>query len=139
MRTFIKVKTPSKSVKGTFHARYISERERDLGSEEPQSRPLFTHDRDGLKRTAADRYLAGGERPNARSNEIQHVIIAFNSHDARELQKLQIAPDARTVADEDSRKDESSNLEHSRKAGERQARREELAAIHKAQIAHDRP
>lgn len=62
MRTFIKVKTPSKSIKGTFHARYISERERDPGREEPESRPLFTRERDGLKRTAADRYLAGGDR-----------------------------------------------------------------------------
>jgi hypothetical protein len=147
MRTFIKLKTPSKSIKGTFHARYISERERDPGSEEPESRPLFTHDRDGLKYKAADRYLTGGERANARSNEIQHVIIAFNSHDARELQKLEIAPDAYAPAGEHSRcgesakielSDESAKVEHSPASHDRW-RGEELAAAHRVQIVHDRP
>jgi len=147
MRTFIKLKTPSKSIRGTFHARYISERERDPGSEEPESRPLFTHDRDGLKYKAADRYLTGGERKNARSNKIQHVIIAFNSHDARELQKLEIAPNAYAPAGEHSRRgesskielsDESANLEHSL-GGRDRWRSEELAAAHRVQIVHDRP
>jgi hypothetical protein len=147
MRTFIKVKTPSKSIKGTFHARYISEREREPGREEPESRPLFTHENDGLKRTAADRYLAGGDKPNAARNEIQHVIIAFNSHDARELQKLMITPVANSRDDEDSRKDESSkvehldesaNLEHSPEA-EKSSRKEELAKAHKVQVARDHP
>src|ERR1051325_319754 len=148
MRTFIKLKTPSKSIRGTFHARYISEREREPGREEPESRPLFTHDRDGLKYKAADRYLAGGERPNARSNEIQHIIIAFNNHDARELQKLEIAPEPQAPSDARGREtessnpehsDESSNLEHSPAADRKRARREELVAIHTAQVAHDRP
>lgn len=88
MRTFINVKTPNKSVKTANHARYISERERDARREEPESRPVFTHDRDGLKHTAADRYLAGGDTARARTCDLQHVIIAFNSHDARELEKL---------------------------------------------------
>lgn len=88
MRTFINVKTPNKSVKLANHARYISERERDLRREEPESRPVFTHDRDGLKHTAADRYLAGGKQPRARTCDLQHVIIAFNAHDAREMETL---------------------------------------------------
>src|ERR1051325_7705303 len=148
MRTFIKLKTPSKSIRGTFHARYISEREREPGREEPESRPLFTHDRDGLKYKAADRYLSGGERPNARSNEIQHIIIAFNKHDARELQKLEIPPapqappDARVRETKSSKielRDDSSKLELSPDADRKHARRKELAAIHRAQVARDRP
>ena len=147
MRTFIKLKTPSKSIRGTFHARYISERERDLGGEEPESRPLFTHDRDGLKYYAADRYLAGGERANARSNEIQHIIIAFNKHDARELQKLEIAAGAAAPAVEDARRGQSAKVEHSDESailehspdGRDRWRSKELAAAHRAQVARDRP
>jgi hypothetical protein len=122
MRTFIKVKTTNKSVKGSFHARYLSEREQDLTREEPESRPLFTHEQDGVGFCAADHYLAGGERPQVLTNELQHLIIAFNEHDARELQKLEIAPggakakpdqSARTA---DSRKviDESAKIALSR-------------------------
>ena len=147
MRTFIKVKTPSNAVKGTFHARYISERERDPGREEPESRPLFTRDRDGLKYKAADRYLAGGGKPNAPRNEIQHVIIAFNSHDARELRKLKMAPSGASPAVEHTRRGESANVELSDESanvehlpgGRDRWRGEELAAAHRAQIAHDRP
>jgi hypothetical protein len=147
MRTFIKVKTPSKSVKGTFHARYISERERDPGREEPESRPIFTHDRDGLKRTAADRYLAGGDKPNAARNEIQHLIIAFNARDARELRKLEIAADADAPAVEHARRGESAKVELSGESarfadspgGRDRWRDEELAAAHRAQVARDCP
>ncbi len=89
MRTFIHVKPTNKSAKTAHHARYISERERDLEREEPQSRPIFTHDRDGLKHTAADRYLAGGEQSKAKTNELHHIIIAFNAADAKELKKLE--------------------------------------------------
>lgn len=82
MRTFIHVKPTNMSVKTVFHARYISERE------EPQSRSVFTHDRDGLKYKAADCYLAGGSRPRARTSDLIHVIIAFNVRDARDLERL---------------------------------------------------
>lgn len=88
MRTIIHVKPPGQSSKASFHARYLSERERNPEREEPATRPIFTHDRDGLKHTAADRYLTGGTRARAKSKDLQHVIIAFNSHDARELEKL---------------------------------------------------
>jgi hypothetical protein len=93
MRTFIKVKTANKSVKGSFHARYLAEREQNPEREEPASRPLSTHEQDGLGFRAADRYLTGGARARALTNELQHIIVAFNSHDARELQKLEIAPE----------------------------------------------
>ena len=146
MRTFIKLKTPSKSIRGTFHARYISERERDPGGEKPESRPLFTHDREGLKYYAADRYLAGGDRANACSNEIQHIIIAFNKHDARQLQKLEIAHAAAPTV-EDARRGQSAKIEHSDESanlehlpvGRDRWRSEELAAVHRAQVARDRP
>jgi hypothetical protein len=130
MRTFIKVKTTSKSIKGSFPARYLSEREQDPKREEPESRPLFTHEQDGIGFRAADRYLAGGERPQALTNELQHLIIAFNEHAARELQKLEIAPSqAKVEPDEsaniaDSQKDdESANIADLRKPDPRQVRR----------------
>jgi hypothetical protein len=47
---------------------------------------------------------------------------------------LEIAPD-----DGNSPEGKSSNLEHSPAADRKQARRKELAAIHTAQVAHDRP
>jgi hypothetical protein len=89
MRTFIHVIRPTKSTKLSSHARYISERERNRYFEEPASRPLFTRDMEGIKHVAADRYLAGGDLPKARSNEIFHIIFAFNSHDARQLKRLE--------------------------------------------------
>ena len=67
----------------------MSERERNPSREEPDSRPVFTHDRDGLKHKAADRYLAGGEAPKARSDSLLHLIISFNSYDRKELEKLE--------------------------------------------------
>jgi hypothetical protein len=91
MRTFIHVLASNSGIKVSSHARYVSERERDPQREEPQTRPIFTHDRDGLKHTAADRYLTGGERAKAKSNELHHIIIAFNSADQRELKKLETA------------------------------------------------
>ena len=169
MRTFIKVKTPSKSIKGTFHARYISERERDPGGEEPETRPLFTHDKDGIKYKAADRYLTGGVRRNARGNELQHVIIAFNSHDARELKKLEKAatadgsPVKKTTSSQspfldgklqspkkgdssmlDSKDQspflgDSSNSDADPKTTAKQSRKEQLAKAHATQVARDRP
>ena len=131
MLTFIKVKTPSKSIRGTVRTRYLAERERDPDREEPESQPLFTHDRDGVGFRVSDRHLAGGERPKALTNELQHIIIAFNSHDARELQKLKIAlgnaaaPDKNTRRGESSKvelSDESANLEHSPDGDEVQSR-----------------
>ena len=158
MRTFIKVKTSNKSVKGSFHARYLAEREQNPEREEPASRPLFTHEQDGLGFRAADRYLAGGEKARPLTNELQHIIVAFNSHDARQLQKLEIAPVHPTVEKDgteiesakidvdnksaniaDSRETESAIFADSRETDPRRARREELKAIHRAQIAHDRP
>lgn len=121
MRTFIHVKPPNMSVKTAHHARYISERERDPEREEPQSRPIFTHDRNGLKYTAADRYLAGGTQARAKTRDLQHIIIAFNSHDARELEKLGSARSA-ALKDQSSKSEdgparqESSNLEDSKLA-----------------------
>jgi len=90
MRTFIQIK-PGKGAGVSSHARYMSERERNPNREEPQSRPIFTHDRDGLKHKAADRYLAGGSQPKARSDSLLHIIISFNSQDRKELEKLERA------------------------------------------------
>jgi hypothetical protein len=69
----------------------MSERERNKEREEPKSRPIFTHDRDGLKHKAADRYLAGGRCVKARSNELQHLVISFNKPDRVELARLEPA------------------------------------------------
>ena len=89
MRSFIHVLTPQSGVRVSSHARYMSERERAPEREEPASRPIFTHEGDGLKHKAADRYLAGGGRAKAKSNELHHLIIAFNSDDRREFAKLE--------------------------------------------------
>jgi hypothetical protein len=89
MRTFIQVKAGRGGATVSSHARYMSERERNPNREEPESRPIFTHDRDGLKHTATDRYLAGGARPKARSDSLLHLIISFNAHDQKELKKLE--------------------------------------------------
>src|SRR5437764_6674139 len=105
MRTFIHVITPRSGVKASFHARYLSERERNPEREEPQSRPIFTHDRDGLKHTAAESYLAGDPKAQAKPKDIHHLIIAFNSHDQRELKKLETVhkkDSAQTVHEKDS-------------------------------------
>jgi hypothetical protein len=75
-----------------MHARYLSERERNPRREEPESRPIFTHDRDGLKHTAADRYLSGGAGPKPKPHELMHVIIGLNAHDQKELKKLERPP-----------------------------------------------
>jgi hypothetical protein len=142
MRTFIHVKPTNQSVKSAHHARYLSERERDPEREEPQSRPLFTHERDGLKHTVADRYLADGLRPMARTNEIIHVIIAFNQHDARELDKLSVErvrtakTESATIAlspetGESDEKDESAIVAHSQSA--------KVALSKKLQVERDRP
>ncbi len=88
MRTIIHIRVTKGATKTSFHARYISEREHNLEREEPQTRPIFTHEQDGLKYKAADRYLAGGTKPGARPKDLQHIVVAFNSHDARELEKL---------------------------------------------------
>lgn len=88
MRTFIKCRPKTRASNTAFQALYICERERNPEHEEPATRPLFTHDRDGIKFRAADRYLAGGKHPKPRICDIQHIIIAFNSDDARELEKL---------------------------------------------------
>jgi hypothetical protein len=102
MRTFIHVVRPTKSTTFSSHARYISERERNRELEEVASRPLFTRDKDGIKHRAADRYLAGGDRPKARSNEIFHIIFAFNAHDRRQLKKLEKRHEiAKAVENED--------------------------------------
>ncbi len=89
MRTFIGVKSAGGGSSVSSHARYMSERERNPNREEPESRPLFTHDQDGLKHKAADRYLAGGEGPKTRSDALLHLIISFNSYDRKELEKLE--------------------------------------------------
>lgn len=89
--------------------------------------PLFTHEQDGIGFRAADRYLAGGERPQALTNELQHLIIAFNEHAARELQKLEIAPSQAQVEPDESANidvdDESANIADLRKPDPRQVRR----------------
>lgn len=123
MRTFIQVKA-GKAAAVSSHARYMSERERNPSREEPDSRPIFTHDRDGLKHTAADRYLAGGESPKARSDSLLHVIISFNSYDRKELEKLERGtrgqsskskrPDSKPKNEKESKEsgsDRSSNLQ----------------------------
>lgn len=91
MRTFIQVKAARGGATVSSHARYMSERERNPNREEPESRPVFTHDRDGLKHKAADRYLAGGEQPRASSDSLLHLIISFNSYDRKEMEKLERA------------------------------------------------
>jgi hypothetical protein len=127
MRTFIKVKTTNKSIKGSLHTRYLSERELDPKREEPESRPLFTHEQDGIGFRAADGYLAGRERPQALTNELRHLTIAFNEPDAHELQKLEIALSQVKVEPDESAKidvdDESANIADSRKPDPRQVRR----------------
>lgn len=89
MRTVIRVVPAAASGRVSSHARYISERERNPEREEPESRPIFTHDRDGIKHKAADRYLAGGVRPKARSNELHHLVVSFNKPDWLELARLE--------------------------------------------------
>lgn len=91
MRNIVIVKPPRGTNVASMHARYLSERERNPNREEPDTRPLFTHDRDGLKHTAADRYLAGGESARSKPHDLMHVIISFNAHDRRELEKLERA------------------------------------------------
>jgi hypothetical protein len=94
MRTIIKVSQKGK-VAGSSANRYISERQRDPEREVVQSRFIFTPDRDSLKAYAADRYLAGGGaklRPS--KHDLHHIIFAFNSHDARALERLGRVPKA---------------------------------------------
>jgi hypothetical protein len=126
MRTFIHVKATNMSSKTAHHARYISERDRDPQREEPQTRPIFTHDQDGLKHTAADRYLASGKRATAKTNEIIHVIIAFNQHDAKELEKL---ASARTL----SHKTQLPKIANSSLAGD--SPKDELTKIGNSKLA----
>lgn len=97
MRTFIQIKPAKSGAAVSSHARYMSERERNPSREEPESRPIFTHDRDGLKHTAADRYLSGGAGPRPKPHDLMHVIIGLNAHDQRELKKLERAPEGRTL------------------------------------------
>jgi hypothetical protein len=96
-------------------------------SAKPRSRPFFTHDRDGLKHTAADRCLADGKAAMAKNNEIIHVIIAFNQHDARELDKLGNER-LRTA------KNESAKVELSPETGER-GEKDESAIIELSESA----
>jgi hypothetical protein len=97
----------------------------------------FFHLGDGLTYTSADRYTDGATAPNNLRNVIRHIVIAFNKHDARKLQKLKIAPGNAAAPDETRCRsqssiielsDESANLEHSPDGDGVQSRGEELAA-----------
>jgi hypothetical protein len=92
MRTIIKVIQKSK-IAGSSANRYISERERDPEREGAGNRPVFTPDQDSLTAWRADRYLAGGgAKPRPSKSDLQHIIFAFNRHDARELERLGRVP-----------------------------------------------
>src|SRR5687768_14396845 len=91
MRAIVIVKPPRGTNVSSMHARYLSERERNPNRQEPQTRPLVTRDRDGLKHTATERYRAGGETPRSKPHDLMHVIVSFNSDDRRELEKLERA------------------------------------------------
>lgn len=87
MRTILIIKNSSRGGKAAAGARYISERERNPAREEPQTRPLFSSDRDEMKAKAADRYLAGDGRLKPAARELHHLIIAFGRADAEELER----------------------------------------------------
>lgn len=94
MRTIIKVRQTGK-IAGSSANRYISERQRDPEREGTGNRAVFTPDGDSLKAWTADRYLAGeGAKLRPSKSDLQHIIFAFNRHDARALERLGRDPKA---------------------------------------------
>jgi hypothetical protein len=86
---------------------------------------------DSFNYTAADRYTDGATVPNGMRNEAGHVVVAFDRHDAGNFKTWRLFL-AKPPLDENVRRgqpskielpDESSNLEDSPGAAEKQSRK----------------
>jgi hypothetical protein len=89
MRIFINVKTSSGGGSSS-HARYMSERERDLERESPEARPIFIADRDGVGHRAANSYRSGASQlPQSKEfHRIIRILTFFNPDERAALKTL---------------------------------------------------
>lgn len=93
MRTFIRISPTKHHNSGrSGGTRYMSERERNVEREGTATRQLFTADREGLGRHAANTHLAGDggrdEGGEVRAKDLHHFVFLFGHSDARELERV---------------------------------------------------